>query len=178
MVVKKDAGSATLLRPSAPATTAMKDVLVSGYRRTDGKVLLIVGNLSKEDPTGGGDTQRQAAGRRGHGDNLAGAAARHCGPGARGAKRAEARLLHAVGRGGRVGRGREGWRWRPRAHGPRPYGRGGRQAVHAVRRRPSPSHTGPQGTTVAKRFPKNQSRRCPDVCVFTPSCAGQSSTMC
>jgi hypothetical protein len=38
--------------PQPPATTTMTDVLVSGYRRADGKVLLIVGNLAKEDRQG------------------------------------------------------------------------------------------------------------------------------
>jgi hypothetical protein len=35
-----------------PATTNMADVYVSAYKRPDGQVLLIVGNLSKEDRQG------------------------------------------------------------------------------------------------------------------------------
>jgi len=35
-----------------PATTDMQDVYVSAYKRDDGKALLIVGNLSKEDRQG------------------------------------------------------------------------------------------------------------------------------
>ena len=38
--------------PIPPASTQMKDVYVSGYRRADGSVLLIVGNLAKEDREG------------------------------------------------------------------------------------------------------------------------------
>ena len=38
--------------PKPPATTDMADVYVSAYRRSDGRVLLIVSNLSKQDRTG------------------------------------------------------------------------------------------------------------------------------
>jgi len=38
--------------PTPPATTDMKDVYVSAYKRTDGRVLLIVANLSREDRKG------------------------------------------------------------------------------------------------------------------------------
>jgi hypothetical protein len=38
--------------PVPPATTNMADVYVSAYKRPDGRVLLIVGNLSKEDRQG------------------------------------------------------------------------------------------------------------------------------
>ena len=38
--------------PRPPASTEMKDVYVSGYRRADGSVLLIAGNLGKEDREG------------------------------------------------------------------------------------------------------------------------------
>jgi hypothetical protein len=38
--------------PTPPASTAMKDVYISAYKRTDGRALLIVSNLSKEDRQG------------------------------------------------------------------------------------------------------------------------------
>ena len=38
--------------PTPPAATAMKDVYVSAYKRADGKALLIVANLSREDRQG------------------------------------------------------------------------------------------------------------------------------
>ena len=38
--------------PTPPATTDMADVYVSAYKRADGRALLVVGNLSREDRTG------------------------------------------------------------------------------------------------------------------------------
>jgi len=38
--------------PTPPATTDMKDVYISAYKRADGRVLLIIGNLGKEDRSG------------------------------------------------------------------------------------------------------------------------------
>jgi hypothetical protein len=38
--------------PTPPATTAMKDVYVSAYKRADGRALLVVANLGREDRAG------------------------------------------------------------------------------------------------------------------------------
>jgi len=38
--------------PIPPATSTLKDVYVSAYKKTDGKVLLIIANLSRENRTG------------------------------------------------------------------------------------------------------------------------------
>jgi hypothetical protein len=38
--------------PTPPATTEMRDVYASAYKRADGRALMVIGNLSKEDRRG------------------------------------------------------------------------------------------------------------------------------
>ena len=48
--------------PTPPVTTSMRDVYANAYKRLDGRVLLVIGNLSKEDREGEIQINSQKAG--------------------------------------------------------------------------------------------------------------------